>query len=49
LLRFIVGLAFGLGAGAGLVLLYWWHSDQQQADALEGWEWTEHADKSLSS
>jgi len=39
LLRFVAGLALGLAAGAGLVTFYWWLSDQQQADALEGWEW----------
>jgi hypothetical protein len=39
LLRFVLGLALGLAAGAGLVTVYWWISDQQQAEALEGWEW----------
>ena len=39
MLRFVAGLALGLAAGAGLVTFYWWLSDQQQADALEGWEW----------
>jgi hypothetical protein len=39
LLRFVLGLALGLTAGAGLVTFYWWQSDQQQAEALEGWEW----------
>jgi hypothetical protein len=39
-LKFLVGLALGLMAGAGLVTFYWWQSDQQQAEALEGWEWT---------
>jgi hypothetical protein len=28
---------------AGLVTVYWWVSDQQQAEALEGWEWQERA------
>jgi len=41
LLKFLTGLMLGLAAGAGLVLVYWWVSDQQQAEALEGWEWTE--------
>jgi hypothetical protein len=39
LLRFLAGLALGLLGGAGLVTFYWWFSDQQQAEALEGWEW----------
>jgi hypothetical protein len=37
--RFLAGLLLGLLAGAGLVTFYWWRSDQQQAEALEGWEW----------
>jgi hypothetical protein len=42
--RFLFGLALGLLAGAGLVTLYWWRSDQQQAEALEGWEWQRRSD-----
>jgi len=38
-----LGLALGLLAGAGLVTVYWWMSDQQQAEALEGWEWQQKA------
>jgi hypothetical protein len=41
LLRFLVGLACGLGLGVFVVAFYWWRSDQQQAEALEGWEWTQ--------
>jgi hypothetical protein len=44
LARFLLGLALGLLAGAGLVAFYWWRSDQQQADALEGWEWQRRSD-----
>jgi hypothetical protein len=43
LVRFLAGLAFGLAAGAGLVTFYWWQSDQQQAEALDGWEWQPRA------
>ncbi|HEY3111658.1 MAG TPA: hypothetical protein VGL23_23075 [Chloroflexota bacterium] len=43
MLRFVTGLALGLLAGAGLVTVYWWISDQQQAEALEGWEWQQKA------
>jgi hypothetical protein len=39
LLRFLFGLLLGGLAGAGAVTFYWWFSDQQQAEALEGWEW----------
>jgi hypothetical protein len=38
-LRFLAGLVVGLAAGAGVVTYYWWVSDQQQAESLEGWEW----------
>jgi hypothetical protein len=46
--RFLVGLAIGLGAGMALVTFYWWRSDQQQAEALEGWEW-QRKEPALSS
>jgi hypothetical protein len=39
LLRFLVAFVLGCGVGMALVTFYWWRSDQQQAEALEGWEW----------
>ena len=39
LFRFLLGLACGMA----VVTYYWWRSDQQQAEALEGWEWTQKA------
>ncbi|HZQ99050.1 MAG TPA: hypothetical protein VFC93_09570 [Chloroflexota bacterium] len=39
MLRFVVAFVFGCGVGMALVTFYWWRSDQQQAEALEGWEW----------
>ena len=48
MLRFLLGLACGLGLGVFLVAFYWWKSDQQQAEALEGWEWTQEKTKEPS-
>jgi hypothetical protein len=43
LFRFLFGLICGFGLGMALVTFYWWRSDQQQAEALEGWEWQQKA------
>lgn len=43
MIRLVLGLLVGAAAGASLVTYYWWRSDQQQAEALAGWEWQPRA------